>query len=212
LIHVVLCDDHAVLRRGIRDTLTEATDIAVTAEAASYAELREQLRTAACDVLLLDINMPGRSGLEVLASVRETHPQIRVIMVSMYPEDQYALRSLKAGAQGYANKAGDPMQLIEAVRTVMKGRKYLTAEVAQMLAESLAQPAAPVPHESLSERELQTLVKIASGQRLTDIAQELMLSPKTVSVYRARVLEKLQMGSNAELTAYAIRNQLIQSL
>jgi DNA-binding NarL/FixJ family response regulator len=209
LIHVVLCDDHAVLRRGIRDTLTEATDINVTAEAASYAELREQLRTAACDVLLLDINMPGRNGLEVLASVRETHPEIRVIMVSMYPEDQYALRSLKAGAQGYANKAGDPMQLIEAVRTVMSGRKYLTAEVAQMLADSLAQPAAPVPHEALSERELQTLIKIASGQRLTDIAQELMLSPKTVSVYRARVLEKLQMSSNAELTAYAIRNQLI---
>lgn len=209
MIHVVLCDDHAVLRRGIRDTLTEAADIAVTAEAASYAELREQLRTAACDVLLLDINMPGRNGLEVLASVRETHPEIRVIMVSMYPEDQYALRSLKAGAQGYANKAGDPMQLIEAVRTVMKGRKYLTAEVAQMLADSLAQPAAPVPHESLSERELQTLIKIASGQRLTDIAQELMLSPKTVSVYRARVLEKLQMSSNAELTAYAIRNHLI---
>lgn len=209
MIHVVLCDDHAVLRRGIRDTLTEAADIAVTAEAASYAELREQLRTAACDVLLLDINMPGRNGLEVLASVRETHPEIRVIMVSMYPEDQYALRSLKAGAQGYANKAGDPMQLIEAVRTVMKGRKYLTAEVAQMLADSLAQPAAPVPHESLSERELQTLIKIASGQRLTDIAQELMLSPKTVSVYRARVLEKLQMSSNAELTAYAIHNHLI---
>jgi len=209
LIHVVLCDDHAVLRRGIRDTLTEATDITVTAEAASYAELREQLRTAACDVLLLDINMPGRNGLEVLASVRETHPEIRVIMVSMYPEDQYALRSLKAGAQGYANKAGDPMQLIEAVRTVMGGRKYLTAEVAQMLADSLAQPAAPVPHEALSERELQTLIKIASGQRLTDIAQELMLSPKTVSVYRARVLEKLQMSSNAELTAYAIRNHLI---
>lgn len=208
MIHVVLCDDHAVLRRGIRDTLAEATDITVTGEAACYAELREQLRTAACDVLLLDINMPGRSGLEVLASVRETHPQIRVIMVSMYPEDQYALRSIKAGAQGYANKAGDPVLLVEAVRTVFSGRKYLTAEVAQMLAESLAQPSAPVPHESLSEREMQTLLKIANGQRLTDIAQELMLSPKTVSVYRARVLEKLSMSSNAELTAYVIHNQL----
>lgn len=209
MIHVVLCDDHAVLRRGIRDTLAEAVDISVTAEAGSYAELREQLRTALCDVLLLDINMPGRSGLEALASVRETHPQIKVLMVSMYPEDQYALRCLKAGAQGYANKAGDPVLLIEAVRTVSGGRKYLTAEVAQMLADSLAQPAPQVPHESLSERELQTLIKIAAGQRLTDIAQELMLSPKTVSVYRARVLEKLQMSSNAELTAYAIHNQLI---
>ena len=209
MIHVVLCDDHAVLRRGIRDTLAEAVDISVTAEAGSYAELRDQLRTATCDVLLLDINMPGRSGLEALASVRETHPLIKVLMVSMYPEDQYALRCLKAGAQGYANKAGDPVLLIEAVRTVATGRKYLTSEVAQMLADSLAQPAPQVPHESLSERELQTLIKIAAGQRLTDIATELMLSPKTVSVYRARVLEKLQMSSNAELTAYAIHNQLI---
>lgn len=209
MIHVVLCDDHAVLRRGIRDTLAEAVDINVTAEAGSYAELREQLRAATCDVLLLDINMPGRSGLEALASVRETHPLIKVLMVSMYPEDQYALRCLKAGAQGYANKAGDPVLLIEAVRTVATGRKYLTSEVAQMLADSLAQPAPQVPHESLSERELQTLIKIAAGQRLTDIATELMLSPKTVSVYRARVLEKLQMSSNAELTAYAIHNQLI---
>ena len=211
MIHVVLCDDHAILRRGIRDTLAEATDISVTAEAGSYAELREQLRDATCDVLLLDINMPGRSGLEVLASVRETHPQIRVIMVSMYPEDQYALRSIKAGAAGYANKAGDPVLLIDAVRTVHSGRKYLTAEVAQMLADSLAQPAAPVPQETQSEREMQTLLKIASGQRQTEIAQELMLSPKTVSVYRARVLEKLGMGSNAELTAYAIKNGLIDT-
>ena len=211
MIHVVLCDDHAVLRRGIRDTLAEATDITVTAEASGYAELREQLRSATCDVLLLDINMPGRSGLEVLASVRETYPQIRVIMVSMYPEDQYALRSIKAGAAGYANKAGDPVLLVEAVRVVHSGRKYLTAEVAQMLAESLAQPAAPVPHETLSEREMQTLLKIACGQKQTDIAQELMLSPKTVSVYRARVLEKLGMGSNAELTAYAIKNGLINT-
>ena len=145
----------------------------------------------------------------MLASVRETHPHIHVIMVSMYPEDQYALRSIKAGAAGYANKAGDPVQLIEAVRIVQSGRKYLTPEVAQMLAESLAQPVAPVPHETLSEREMQTLLKIASGQKQTDIAQELMLSPKTVSVYRARVLEKLGMSSNAELTAYAIHNKLI---
>ncbi len=209
MIQVVLCDDHAVLRRGIRDTLQEATDIRVTAEAASYTELREALRTAACEVLLLDINMPGRNGLEVLSSVRETHPEIKVIMVSMYPEDQYALRSLKAGAQGYANKAGDPVQLIEAVRMVMQGRKYLTAEVAQMLAESVAQPQAEVLHETLSEREMQTLQKIATGRRLTDIAEELMLSPKTVSVYRARVLEKLQLANNAELTVYAIRNNLV---
>lgn len=209
MIHVVLCDDHAVLRRGIRDTLTEATDIRVTGEAAGYTELRELLRSAPCQVLLLDIDMPGRNGLEVLASVRETHPHIRVLMVSMYPEDQYALRCIKAGAQGYANKSGDPLQLVEAVRTVHSGRKYLTPEVAQMLADSLSQPTDQAPHATLSEREMQTLQKIASGKRLTDIAQELMLSPKTVSVYRARVLEKLQLSNNAELTVYAIRNQLV---
>ena len=209
MIYVVICDDHAVLRRGIRDTLAEATDIQVTGEAAGYTELRETLRNVNCNVLLLDINMPGRNGLEVLTSVRETHPDIRVLMVSMYPEDQYALRCLKAGAHGYANKAGDPMALLEAVRVVHSGRKYLTPEVAQMLADSVSQPAQEVPHASLSEREMQTLQKIASGKRLTDIAEELMLSPKTVSVYRARVLEKLQLSNNAELTVYAIRNNLV---
>ena len=209
MIQVVICDDHAVLRRGIRDTLAEATDIRVIGEAAGYTELRETLRQAACQVLLLDINMPGRNGLEVLASVRESYPEIKVLMVSMYPEDQYALRCLKAGAHGYANKAGDPLELVRAVRTVHQGRKYLTPEVAQMLADSLAPPTPEVPHEALSEREMQTLQKIASGKRLTDIAEELMLSPKTVSVYRARVLEKLQLSNNAELTVYAIRNSLV---
>ena len=209
MIKVVLCDDHAVVRRGIRDTLTEALDIEVTAEAASYAELRDVLRTASCDVLLLDLNLPGRSGLEVLASVRETHADIRVLIVSMYPEDQYAVRCLRAGAQGYANKAADPLELITAVRTLMLGRKYLTAEVAQMLAESVSQPTLEAPHAALSERELQTLLKIATGNRLSDIAEELMLSPKTVSVYRSRVLEKLKLTNNAELTVYAIRNNLV---
>ena len=209
MIHVVLCDDHAVLRRGIRDTLVDAPDIQVTGEAGGYSELREVLRTAACDVLLLDLNMPGRSGLEVLASVRETHPAIHVLIVSMYSEDQYAVRCLRAGAQGYANKASDPGELVGAVRTLMAGRKYLTAEVAQMLAQSVSQPQLDAPHAALSERELQTLLKIASGRRLSEIAEELMLSPKTVSVYRARVLEKLQLGNNAELTVYAIRNGLV---
>ena len=209
MIQVVLCDDHAVVRRGIRDTLAEAPDIEVTGEAASYAELRDILRTASCDVLLLDLNLPGRSGLEVLASVRETHASIRVLIVSMYPEDQYAVRCLRAGAQGYANKAADPLELITAVRTLMLGRKYLTTEVAQMLAESVSQPTLEAPHAALSERELQTLLKIATGSRLSDIAEELMLSPKTVSVYRSRVLEKLKLTNNAELTVYAIRNNLV---
>ena len=209
MIHVVLCDDHAVLRRGIRDTLADADDITVTAEAGGYPELRDALRHAACDVLLLDLNMPGRGGLEVLASLRETHPAIRVLIVSMYPEDQYALRCLKAGAHGYANKAGDPVALIGAVRTLMQGRKYVTPEVAQMLVDTLSAPETEELHASLSERELQTLQKIASGKKLSEIAEELMLSPKTVSVYRARVLEKLHLSNNAELTVYAIRNSLV---
>ena len=209
MIQVVLCDDHAVVRRGIRDTLTEAPDIQVTGEAGSYAELREVLRDAPCDLLLLDLNMPGRSGLEVLTSLRETHSEIKVLVVSMYPEDQYAVRCLRAGAQGYANKASDPLALIEAVRTIMQGRKYLTPEVAQMLAESVSERAPEMPHAALSERELQTLLKIATGRRLSEIAEELMLSPKTVSVYRSRVLEKLGLANNAELTVYAIRNELV---
>lgn len=209
MIKVILCDDHAMVRRGIRDTLSEAVDIQVTAESGSYAEVREAIRSNACDVLVLDINLPGRGGLEVLASLRETESSIKVLMLSMYPEDQYAIRCLKAGAQGYLNKAGDPAELIAAVRTVAQGRKYVTPAVAQMLVENLNTPESSSPHASLSERELQTLLKIASGKRLSDIAQELMLSPKTVSVYRARVLEKLKLSNNSELTVYAIRNGLV---
>ncbi len=209
MIRVILCDDHAMLRRGIRDTLAEAVDIRVVAETGSYAEVREALRSHPCDVLLLDLNLPGRGGLEVLASVRESHPVTKVLIVSMYPEDQYAIRCLRAGAQGYVNKGGDPADLAKAVRTVMQGRKYVTAEVAQMLADNLNAPADAAPHDALSEREMQTLLKIASGKRLSDIAEELMLSPKTVSVYRARLLEKLKFENNAQLTVYAIRNGLV---
>ena len=209
MIRVMLCDDHALVRRGIRDTLSDAVDVTVVSDVGSYAELREVLRAQTCDVLLLDLSMPGRGGLEVMATLKETDPLIRVLVVSMYPEDQYAIRCLRAGAFGYVNKAGDPAELVAAVRTVAQGRKYLTAEVAQMLAESVARPVAELPHSTLSERELQTLLKIASGRRLSDIAEELMLSPKTVSVYRTRVMEKLGLSNNAELTVYAIRNGLV---
>jgi DNA-binding NarL/FixJ family response regulator len=159
--------------------------------------------------LLLDLNLPGRGGLEVLATLQESNSPVKVLMVSMFPEDQYALRCLKAGAQGYLNKAGDPADLITAVRTLAQGRKYVTATVAQMLVDNLSAPAHESLHASLSERELQTLVKIASGKRLSDIAEELMLSPKTVSVYRSRVLEKLKLTNNSEMTVYAIRNGLV---
>jgi DNA-binding NarL/FixJ family response regulator len=209
MIKVVLCDDHAVVRRGIRDTISEAVDIQVVGEAGSYPELREQLRKTPCDVLVLDLNMPGRGGLEVLATLREEGSAIKALVVSMYPEDQYAIRCLRAGARGYLNKAGEPAEMIEAIRTVQQGRKYVTPEVAQMLVDNLSAPENEELHASLSEREMQTLQKIASGKKLSEIAEELMLSPKTVSVYRARVLDKLHLANNAELTVYAIRNNLV---
>lgn len=209
MIHVVLCDDHAMVRRGIRETLADAVDIQVVGEASSYPELREVLRLTECEVLLLDLNLPGRSGLDILTTLRETQSAIKVLIVSMFAEDQYAIRCLRAGAHGYLNKAGDPIALINAVRTVAQGRKYVSAEVSNMLIDNLATPNTEALHDSLSERELQTLLKIASGKRLADIAQELMLSPKTVSVYRSRLLEKLKLSNNAELTVYAIRNELV---
>ena len=209
MIKVVLCDDHAVVRRGIRDTISEAVDIQVVGEAGSYPELREQLRKTPCDVLVLDLNMPGRGGLEVLAALREEGSPVKALVVSMYPEDQYAIRCLRAGARGYLNKAGEPAEMIAAIRTVQQGRKYVTPEVAQMLVDNLSTPENEELHASLSEREMQTLQKIASGRKLSEIAEELMLSPKTVSVYRARVLEKLHLSNNAELTVYAIRNGIV---
>ena len=209
MIKVVLCDDHAMVRRGIRDTLTEAVDIQITGEAASYTEVRELLRQTPCDVLVLDLNLPGRGGLEVLASLRESGSATRVLIVSMFAEDQYAIRCLRAGAHGYLNKAGDPADLVHAVRAISQGRKFVTAAVSEMLVDSLASHGTEALHSTLSEREMQTLLKIASGKKLSEIAAELMLSPKTVSVYRARLLEKLKLANNSALTVYAIRNELV---
>ena len=209
MIRVVLCDDHAMVRRGIRDTLSEAVDIQITGESASYTEVREVLRSTPCDVLVLDLNLPGRGGMEVLASLRESDSPVRVLIVSMFAEDQYAIRCLRAGAHGYLNKAGDPADLINAVRAIAQGRKFVTPAVSELLVDSLATPGTEALHSTLSEREMQTLLKIASGKKLSDIAEELMLSPKTVSVYRSRLLVKLKLSNNAELTVYAIRNELV---
>lgn len=221
MIQVILCDDHALIRRGIRDTLADAADIQVVGEAGDYGELRALMRGLAsagegghgtrCDVLVLDINLPGRSGLDVMHVLKDEGSPVKVLVVSMYPEDQYAIRALRAGAYGYVNKGGDPQQIVQAVRTVAQGRKYVTPEIAQMLVESLTTPTPENAHDKLSDRELQTLVMIASGKRLADIAEQLTLSPKTVSVYRARVLEKLGLQNNSELTVYAIRNGLVGS-
>jgi two-component system, NarL family, invasion response regulator UvrY len=201
MIRVILCDDHALIRRGIRDTLSDAADIQVVGEAGDYSELRGLLRSTSCDVLVLDINMPS--------VLKDEGAAMKVLICSMYPEDQYAIRALRAGAFGYVNKGGDPQQLVLAVRTVSQGRKFVTPDIAQMLVDSLSEPNDGPAHEKLSDRELQTLKMIASGKRLSDIANELTLSPKTVSVYRARVLEKLALTNNSELTVYAIRNGLV---
>jgi DNA-binding NarL/FixJ family response regulator len=215
MIDVILCDDHALIRRGIRDTLLDANDIRVVGEASDYGELRSLMRalaagrSAPCDVLVLDINLPGRSGLDALAALKDEGSPVRVVVVSMYPEDQYALRALRAGAYGYVNKGGDPQTIVQAVRQVAAGKKYVTPEIAQMLVENLNAPVVENRHQTLSNREMETLVLIASGKRLADIAEKLKLSPKTVSVYRARVLEKLQLSNNAELTVYAIRHGLV---
>ena len=215
MIDVILCDDHALIRRGVRDTLCDASDIQVVGEAGDYGELRTLMRklgagrASPCDVLVLDINLPGRSGLDALAALKDEGSPVKVLVVSMYPEDQYALRALRAGAYGYVNKGGDPQTIVQAVRQVAAGRKYVTPEIAQMLVENLNAPVVENKHQTLSNREMETLVLIASGKRLADIAEKLALSPKTVSVYRARVLEKLQLSNNAELTVYAIRHGLV---
>lgn len=209
MIRIVLVDDHALIRRGVREVLTEAGGMAVVGEAGSYGELRALLREVACDVLLLDINLPGRDGIEVLGSLADEQANIRVVILSQYPEDQYAIRALRAGAMGYLNKSSEPSQIVEAVRTVAAGRKFLTPDVAQLLLDTVTGRSGGAPHERLSDREMQTLLMIASGRRLSEIAQAMSLSPKTVSVYRARVLEKLGVASNAELASYALRHRLI---
>jgi DNA-binding NarL/FixJ family response regulator len=161
-------------------------------------------------VLLLDISMPGKNGIDVLKIVHEQYPKAQVLILSMYPEDQYAIRALKAGAAGYLTKDSAPERLVEAILSVSKGKKYITPKVAEMLATHLVTDTEGAPHESLSDREFQTMRLIASGKQLSQIADELALSPKTVSVYRARVLEKMQLKNNAEITHYAIKHGLVE--
>lgn len=210
MIRVILVDDHAMIRRGVRETLTEAGDITIVGEAGDYAGLRRLLRETDVDVLVLDMNLPGRSGIDVLKSLASAGNAPRALILSQYPEDQYAIRALRNGAMAYLNKMAGPQEIIVAVRAVAAGRRHVTPEVAQLLVDTVTGGGAGAPHELLSERELQTMLLIASGRRLSEIASALTLSPKTVSVYRARVLEKLGVASNAELAAYALRNGLIE--
>ena len=210
MIRVVLADDHAVVRRGVRQILGDAGDIEVVGEAKDYGELATLLRDLECDVLVLDISMPGKNGIEVLKAMRERLPRMHVLILSMFPEDQYAVRALKAGAAGYVSKEAAPEKLVDAIRLAARGKKYVTPEVAQALAEQINAGTAPEkPHEALSDREYETLRLIASGKKLSEIAEAMSLSPKTVSVYRARLLEKMKLRTNAELTHYAVKNGLV---
>lgn len=210
MIHVITCDEHGIVRRGIRDVLSEAVDIRVTGEAGDAAELKDLLRSTPCDVLILELALSGRGGLDLLAGLADSAAQVKVLVFSMHAERDYAIRCLRAGAYGFLSKTSDPRRLIAAVRSVARGQKHVTRELAQVLADNIAKPALDeAPHHALSDREMQTLVRIASGKRLSEIADEFMLSPKTVSVYRTRVREKLNLPTNAALTAYAIRNHLV---
>lgn len=210
-VNTIVVDDHAIVRRGIVQILAEHPDIRVVAEASDYGSLRAQLRLQAeVELLVMDVGLPGKDGIDILKALKEELPRLRVLMVSMYPEDQYAVRAFRAGAAGYLNKASAPEKLLEAVSQVIAGRKYVTPEIAQALIENLNAPEGTAPHEKLSDREFQTLKLIASGKRLSDIADALALSPKTVSVYRARILEKMGMANNAELTHYAIKHGLVE--
>jgi two-component system, NarL family, invasion response regulator UvrY len=209
LIRLILVDDHALIRRGLRDTLSEEKDMRIVGEAGDWDQLRRLMEGTECDVLLLDVNLPGASGLDILKQLAKDGSAVRVLVVSMYPEDQYAVQALQAGAWGYVNKSADTSVLVEAVRAVAQGRKYISPAIAGLLVARLVAPQSSLPHERLSDREQQTLVMIASGRKLSEIAEELGLSPKTVSVYRARLLEKMKLSSNAELTHYAVKHGLV---
>ncbi|MDB5937113.1 MAG: DNA-binding response regulator [Massilia sp.] len=209
-IRVFIADDHAIVREGLKQILAESRDIIVAGEAENGVDAIKLFRKAKCHVMLLDISMPDRSGIEVLKQVKKEYPEMAVLMLSMHREDQYAIRSLKAGAAGYLTKQSAPAELVVAIRQVAAGQKYVSAALAQELASQLGDEHAAAPHESLSDREYQTLTMIASGKTVSAIAEELSLSVKTISEYRARLLVKMKLKNSAELTHYAIKNQLIE--
>lgn len=208
-IRVFIADDHAIVREGLKQILADSRDIIVAGEAENGLDAIKLFRKAKCHVMLLDISMPDRSGIEVLKQVKKENPEMAVLMLSMHREDQYAIRSLKAGAAGYLTKQSAPRELVDAIRLVAAGQKYVSAALAQELASQLSDGHEAAPHETLSDREYQTLTMIASGKTVTAIAQELSLSVKTISEYRARLLVKMKLKNSAELTHYAIKNQLI---
>ncbi|HEX7971976.1 MAG TPA: response regulator transcription factor [Thiobacillus sp.] len=206
---ILIVDDHAIVREGLKQILAEVDDIEVGGEADGSVCAMQMARREPWDMVLMDISMPDRSGLETLELLRKEHPGIKVLMLSMHRETQYAVRALKFGAAGYLNKQSAPDQLVDAIRLVASGKKYISPEVAQELASQVSGERDGLPHEALSNREYQTLCMIASGLPVSAIADKLVLSVKTISMYRARLLKKMQLKNNAELTHYAIRHGLL---
>ena len=209
MIRIIIADDHAIVRQGLRQMLAGTTDMELVGEAKDAAELLELFRKQSCDVVVLDVSMPGRNGLEVLKELKSEHPHLAILMLTMHSQDQYAVRALQAGAAGYLTKDSAPAELITAIRRVAAGGKYITAALAEALADYLESKADKPPHESLSDREFEVLRKIGAGKTVSEIAEELFLSPNTISTYRARLLEKLKLHTTAELIHYAITNRLI---
>jgi two-component system, NarL family, invasion response regulator UvrY len=209
MIRIMIVDDHAIVRKGLKQVIESTHDLMVTKETGSGREAISFAGEGRCDVVLLDISMPDTHGIDVLKHIKFSRPEVGVIMLSMYPEDQYGLRALKAGASGYLTKDCDAYELIEAIRSAHQGRKYLSSSIAQLIAEDIGGQKTEHPHEVLSDREYQILCMIASGKRIKHIAETLGLSPKTVSTYRNRLLHKLKLQTNEQIISYARNNNLI---
>ncbi|HEX8740659.1 MAG TPA: response regulator transcription factor [Casimicrobiaceae bacterium] len=210
MIRILIADDHAIVRAGLRQFIADQADMEVTGEAASGSETVAAVRAAEFDVVLLDISMPDKNGIDTLRLLRHVRPELPVLMLSAYGEDQYAVNLLRAGAAGYVSKEAASTQLVGAIRTVVQGRKYVSPSLAQILADGVSGDATRPLHAELSQREFQIFCKLAAGAAVSRIADELSLSVKTVSTYRTRILDKMALKSNADLTYYAIKNGLIE--
>lgn len=210
MIRILIADDHAIVRAGLRQFIADQPDMEVTGEAASGSGTIDAVRDGAFDVVLLDISMPDKNGVDTLRLLRRLHPELPVLMLSAYGEEQYAVNLLRAGASGYVSKDAASTQLVGAIRTVVQGRKYVSPSLAQILADGLSGDASRPLHAELSQREFQIFCKLAAGAAVSRIADELSLSVKTVSTYRSRILDKMALKSNADLTYYAIKNGLIE--
>jgi two-component system invasion response regulator UvrY len=210
MIKILIADDHAIVREGLKQILEETADMVVADEASSGHEVLDKARNNEYDVVVLDISMPGRDGVDILKQLRSQKPHLPILVFSMHPEEQYAIRVLKAGAAGYLTKESASDELITAIRRVSTGRKYVSSSLAEKLAFNLERDTEKPRHEILSDREYQVMCMIAVGKRIKEIAEELYLSVKTVSTYRARILEKMKLKNNAELMHYAIKHGLVE--